>query len=161
MGDSSISKVKFVNLCESSLHSAAKEVLNVCFGRGTLRSLHGALISISLSCFDGFSKFLTCSSSSSVDFWNSLCSISSNVNNGEFLCNGERAFHYQAGNYLKMAKKCLQGLAEDFQSQQLQYGILSSSPKFVICLSLYPHLWLKVENNIHDQSSQSPSNLRN
>ena len=66
--DSSTSKVKFFNLFKSSLHSTAKDVLNVHFGRGTLRSLHGALISITSSRIDGFSKFVTCSSLSSVDF---------------------------------------------------------------------------------------------
>ena len=66
--DSSTSKVKFFNLCKSYLHSAAKDVLNVCFGRGTLRSLHGALISISPSFIDGVSQFVTCSASSSIEF---------------------------------------------------------------------------------------------
>ena len=44
--DSSTSKVKFFNLCKSFLHSAANDVLNIRFGKGTLRSSHGALISI-------------------------------------------------------------------------------------------------------------------
>ena len=107
-----------------------------------LRASHGALIGISSSYIEEFSKFVT----SSVDFWNALCCLLLNVKNGKFLSNGSRAFHYQTGNFRKMAKM-FTGVSRKFPILASTVRHIVLSAKFDVYFFLYPHLWLKVENN--------------